>query len=205
MSKIGIDVDGVIAEFFSIYETITVQLTGRNLFPDRHGAAPPTWNWPQLYGYSNEEMSQVWAWIKVNPQFWMQSLTLPGSHNLMARLAFRFPSRKNDIYFITDRPGAGAKWITEKWIYTAFHWSATVLISSGGSKGLLAKGLSLDIFVEDKLENALDVAHATEGRCQSFLLDRPYNRPESGALFIPPPGFKRVKDIGELLDQEVFL
>ena len=205
MSKLGIDVDGVIAEFFTIYEMITVQLTGRNLFPDRQGAAPPTWNWPQYYGYTNEEMKQVWVWIREHPYFWRDAQPMPKATHLTSRLAFRFPF-PDDVYFITDRPSPGAKRITEDWIQYHFKWrNPTVLISTGQSKGLLAKGLSLDIFVEDKLENALDVAHATEGRCQSFLLDRPYNRPEGGALFIPPPGFKRIKDIEELLKQEVFL
>lgn len=204
--KLGIDIDGVMGSFFEPFEELIVHITGRDLFSVRHTPEnpPPVWNWPQACGYTNAEMEKVWDWIKQYPTFWGQENPYPGSMNLMSRLAFVHPPNVSDTYFITTRPGAGAKRETERWLKSTFKISnPAVLISQ--EKGAVAKGLQLDVFVEDNLDNALKVAWATEGACKTYLIDRPYNRPNGGALFMPPPGFVRVADLKELLEQEEFL
>jgi len=89
----------------------------------------------------------------------------------LIRSVFRL--NKDDVYFITSRPGIDAKIQTEDWLYNAGYPHATVLISS--AKGLCAQALKLDVYIDDRWENCVDVA-TTSLKTKVFLLDRPWNR-----------------------------
>jgi len=72
MRRIGVDIDGVLANFWEAYENLTIQVSGE----DRFGKArwpnqyPPSWNWPEdHFGYSKATMSEVWNTIRTNSTF----------------------------------------------------------------------------------------------------------------------------------------
>jgi uncharacterized HAD superfamily protein len=188
--RIGLDVDGVLANFYPLYEDLIVELTGRNLFPPRTDPfePPPVWNWPEHYGYKAKELSaSVWAHIKSHGSFWSNAHPFPKA---AALVDFCYAEADENVYFITDRPGAYAKAHTQRWLRETFPGEGfSVLISQPGKKGLLVEPLGLTHFVEDNREHA--VAVAAFG-AKSYLLDRPYNQG-------PAQGVTRVKDISELL------
>src|SRR5712664_3301214 len=168
---IGIDIDGVLADFNSSMIERTIKVTGRDLFPPRPFDIP-CWDYPEKYGYTNTEMSAIWGSIKIDPEFWQNLSPYPTAYAAGEYLR-KLQDAGHDLYFITSRPGVDAKAQTEEWL--AFHlgmYFATVLISS--EKALCARALDLDAYIDDKWENAFEVA--TTSRARTYLLDRPWNR-----------------------------
>jgi hypothetical protein len=151
--RIGFDVDGVLANFFTAYEKQVIEkangldLFGQNKYPD---VLPPVWNWPEHYGYDNEIVSKVWSYIKDNPIFWDTLTPLPALD-----LLIDFDYVSNDLYFITDRPGQGAQAVTANWLASELGFIPSLIISRKG-KGLVANALDLDLYIDDKVENVLD-------------------------------------------------
>lgn len=179
--KVGIDVDGVLANFNESYIRRVIAITGRDLFPPRPFDIP-TWNYPESYGYSEHEIARVWDTIKADRIFWVALFPYPEAHAVMAHIANCIRSQKDDVYFITARPGETAKAQTERWLADKFPYLQcpvpTVLIS--GHKGLCAQALGLDAYIDDRWENVLSVARShwkgASPTCRTYLMDRPWNR-----------------------------
>jgi hypothetical protein len=186
--NIGVDVDGVFADFNSACIETCIKVTGKDLFPPRPFDIP-TWHYPQHYGYSAEEMDfekgPVWGAIKSNPTFWQ---TLPEYADTREALAYLDKLRRagHDIYFVTNRYGIKCKLQTERWLRRHGFADPTVLVT--GDKRRIAQALKLDAYVDDRWENAVDVAGEYKqdtlvsaskwvpSTTQSFLLVRPWNR-----------------------------
>jgi len=165
--RIGIDIDGVIANFFAGYESLIISIAGKDLFGDNKypNEFPKVWNWPETFGYGPEVVSQAWAHIKGNPGFWATLGTLPDINTWL--LWLKTAGSKHDIYFITDRPGAGAKYWTERWFNRYGYDNATILISRNG-KGAIVAALDLELYIDDKVENILDV-QTKAPNCRAYL------------------------------------
>lgn len=178
--RIGFDVDGVLACFFKGYEELCIKIDGVDRFPTRYpDALPPCWNWPEHYGYSNETVGKVWAFIKNNPMFWGGLDPLPGL-DLLVDLDYV----SNDLYFITDRPGAGAQAVTANWLASELGYIPSTIISRKG-KGVAVDALDLDFYIDDKVENILDV-QTKAPKVRGYLAPQyPYN--------LNHPSFKEVK------------
>jgi uncharacterized HAD superfamily protein len=170
--RIGLDLDGVLVNFYDAYEGAIRRETGRDLFPTRaKDEYPPTWDWPEYHGYSQAEIRDVWQAIHADPEFWYRLEPLPDWH--VAYQLIR--ANVHDVYFITARPTESALAETQRWlaVHGGTSTSATTLISP--HKGLCAKALDLDIYVDDRIENILDVwSHSPVTR--AYLIDRPYNQ-----------------------------
>lgn len=179
--RIGFDVDGVLADFNAGLIERAIQVTGEDKFPPRPFAIP-TWNYPQHYGYSAEQVSAVWEAIKGSETFWA---SLPSYDWTMAVLDKLVTLRHDghDVYFITARPGCYAKLQTEDWLERYGFEGPTVLITA--AKGSAAITLDLDTYIDDKPENIQDVAEVLNNtrfvRKQEvdspavYLLNQPWN------------------------------
>ena len=167
--KIGIDVDGVIADFYTGYETLTIETAGIDLFGARRYPLeePPTWNWPEFYGYTAETMREVWNRIKNSRDFWYRLGALADVE--AARRLFQTGA---DVYFITARPGLKAKRQTEAWLALYGMPGATVLLSE--RKMLCCRALDLDVYIDDKSENIENIDAVTPDT-YGYLISRRYN------------------------------
>lgn len=179
--KVGIDVDGVLADFNTAFMRRVVNVTGRDLWPENY--QPTTWSYPTTVGYTPEEEAVVWKTIKEDRVFWYCLPTYPETWETFRYLDERIKVDRDDVYFITARPGAEAKRQTEMWLLKEFnhvtthHHNPTVLITP--HKGLAAQTLGLDVYIDDRYENALDAAGVhwrnEPPRTMTFLLNRPWN------------------------------
>lgn len=171
--KLGLDVDGVLADFNTAMIQRVVNVTGRDLFPPRPFDIP-VWDYPEHYGYSQTETSATWEDIRKDEKFWLNIHPYNETERVLTHL-FRlsyFRDADTEVYFITARPGIRAKAQTERWLRIyGFDDDPTVLISP--HKGLCATALNLDRYIDDKTENAWDVALTGT---TTFLMDRPWNR-----------------------------
>lgn len=168
--RIGVDVDGVLADFNSSFINLVIAETGVDLFPKRPFDIP-TWNYPEYYGYTAQQTSDVWEKIKRDPYFWSLLPGYPLTRASLEYLNWRQSECRDDVYFITARPGQTAKQQTEFWLRESGAVNPTVLISD--KKGACAVALELNCYIDDRLENANDVAR--EG-VRTFLMDRPWNK-----------------------------
>lgn len=194
--KIGIDIDGVLANFYSAYEQMFVEEASEDKFPGRYPEfLPPVWNWPEYFGYDASIVKRVWQRIKRTEGFWEGLGPLSGVDILMERA----PWVNHDVYFITNRPGVRPKSETERWLKTHLRISnPTVLIAKDTKAGII-RGLDLDTVIDDKYEHIRDVESAVP-ECTPYVLDRPYNRADVfGGQELAA---KRVGTVEEWLDAE---
>lgn len=179
--RIGIDVDGVLADFNSAYIKLLKALPGQNLFPEPY--TPDTWYYPEKLGYSKAQIDSVWADIKVNPYFWRDLEPYNDDDGSTADTIREWMS-KHDVYFITARPGVSAKRQTEHWLQAYLeplsYPTPTVLVTS--DKAGACEILSLDHYIDDRRSNIVDCAtfcvHEATGvpTVSLYLLDRQWNQ-----------------------------
>lgn len=191
MSVIGVDLDGILANFNEAYINLIVKETGRDSFPPRPFDIT-VWAYPEeLYGYTKKEVSRVWEKIKESENFWFGLRPLEGAEDFLVDLY----SMKEDIYFITSRVGKQVKFQTECWLMVhGFPTFPTVLISS--QKGDCCRALGVDYYLDDRTENCQDVFdRALLTRC--LMLKQPWNREVEGV-----PRIEKVGEFLEVLKQE---
>lgn len=189
--RIGCDIDGVLADFNQSFIRAIIRHTGRNLFAD-----PPVldcWDYPQKHGYTDAELDIVWTdYITTN--FWWE-LT-PYKDTLSSLRALR--QSRHEVYFVTARPTSAGLSVTRSWLQDVVGWdnwpmNFSTLLST--QKGLCARALALDAFLDDNYDNCVDV-YWTSPTTQVFLFDRPWNRqygPGNGSDFV------RVGSVQEML------
>lgn len=179
MLRLGFDIDGVLAEFTPAYQRLFIETTGRDDFHPGDGVNPPDWNWPELRGYTREEVDTVWATIRRDPTFWLN--LQPTKHTSTLRALIEHLERTHEVYFITSRMGDRVKRQTELWLYEHLGYLMncrgvwpTVLIVGTGEKGAVCKALKLDAYIDDNWDNVVDCA-TTAPKTKTFLLNRRYN------------------------------
>ncbi len=188
--RIGLDIDGVFADFNESFIQRVVDVTGKDLFPSEPFDIP-TWNYPEHYGYTEVDVMTVWADIKKDTAFWA---CLP-AYAWTEEALYRLDPDNDDLYFITSRPGIRAKAQTELWLADrADHLDCpTVLISS--NKGACCKALGIEVYIDDRDVNVFDV-RSQSPETQTFLLDQPWNQ---GVGIYDWKGIVRVKSPMEML------
>ena len=167
--RIGVDVDGVLADFNTAFVALILQVTGK-VVP----LPPLTWHY-HLEHITKEEHNAVWEVINdPGAEFLLNMDPLGDPLYLRSVLADLHYAWGADLYFITSRPGREAKRHTEMWLQDHLDVKhPTVLIDKGG-KGPIARGLNLTHFIDDRPENIEDVAHWSPST-RVFLFDAPYN------------------------------
>ena len=216
--RVGFDIDGVLADFVPAYQDLFIQLTGRNTFGAGDRRDPPEWNWPTLRGYTAAETSAAWGEIKKSSTFWLNLSEDRGCPTLRGMVPEL--ERNHEVYFLTTRVGLRPKRQTEIWLWDHLGYSRlamvwpTVGVAAHRQKGHLVKGLALDAFIDDNLDNVNDIAWGTtptkqpepKPTCRVYLLNRAYNQNvlqcEAGVL---NPNVVRVDTIGEMFDAEIKL
>lgn len=186
--------DGVLADFASALQRVTVETTGKNLFEPGDAINPPDWNWFTTRGYTSAEMAPVFAAIAESPDFWMSLRETLDCSTL--RMVILDLQRWHSVYFVTARQGDDAKWQTEQWLKLHLGIDLpTVLIS--GEKGLVAKALKLDCYIDDNLENIRAVCEWSSAT-RAYLLNKSYNQDSP-----PDTRYTRVGTLGQFFDAEL--
>lgn len=182
MSKLtlGIDIDGVLANFSVGYKNLMEKETPFR-FPDISDTFPNTWYWDRAAGVPPEEEKRMWSIIKADPTFWF-NLPAYDDVEFFAKFIRSLP-REHNVYFITQRAGFAEKWQTEQWLKIHGFLAPTVLIS--GEKGDLCKALKVTYYIDDKNENVLDVARKSF-ETKNYQLIRPWNSQQGIGLDIIP-------------------
>ena len=173
--KLGIDMDGVLAdfntEFFFLLDASCPTLCSSALPADRY--MPDFWDWPLLY--SERDRARAWEQVRQSFHFWENLAPLPDAEAFLSALPY-----EADIYFITQRSrGRNIKKQTERWLMRyglpGRITPTVLLVESPGAKGAIAAALQLTHFIDDRPENCEAVRHASPQTLVA-MLDAPYNR-----------------------------
>ncbi len=170
--KIGVDVDGVIADYITAYRQLVIETSGRDVFKGEWAS----WDYELDCGYTRDERKVALAARNSDASFWNNLPNYAWTDAAMKSLGELWQD-DHDIYFITDRKGVNPKNQTEMWLDAFNTVPPTVLISA--EKGLCCKALDLDLYIDDKNENCLDVK-ARSPKTLCVMLTQPWNQNQDG-------------------------
>jgi hypothetical protein len=153
---------------------------------------PPT----MKMGMSARQQRRLWRHVESIEDFWQTLRELePGVLKRLAALALE---RRWEIIFLTKRPetaGATAQVQSQRWLESKGFALPSVFVVQG-SRGRIADALALDIVVDDRPENCLDVV--VDSKARAILVWREDERllPAAARRL----GIGVVKTVGESLD-----
>jgi hypothetical protein len=159
--RIGIDMDGVLADFRSAFRATAKACLGRVFEePDE-----PTSD--RLIG--EKDVQRVWEHVARTPNWWM---TLrPYEPEQIARLYRLTRASGWEIFFLTKRPasaGESVQFQTQWWIERYGFYLPSVL-TVPGSRGEIANALRLDVVVDDLVLNCIEVISASTAKALLLL------------------------------------
>ena len=147
-------------------------------------------------GMSARQQRRLWRHVESIEDFWQTLRELePGVIKRLAALALE---RRWEIIFLTKRPetaGATAQVQSQRWLESKGFSLPSVFVVQG-SRGRIADALALDIVVDDRPENCLDVV--VDSKARAILVWREDERllPAAARRL----GIGVVKTVGESLD-----
>jgi len=195
--RIGFDLDGVLADLHKTFVATAIELfpelDASALASPEAGASPPT----QVPGsdpiapeeaslkrpLSQRKRDAIWAHLATVPDFWESLGEIEdGAIRRLSEIAL---DRKWEVMFLTSRPYAPGKTVqrqSQVWL-ERLGFALPSLFVVQTSRGKIAESLQLDVVVDDRPENCLDVA--LESKARAILVWR--GSPEK-----VPPATKRL-------------
>jgi hypothetical protein len=203
--RIGFDLDGVLADMDAAIAVIMERLSGTGsapLPPEEIDTAPDTVETeaeqePAIDAVMPPSRHRdVWREIRGTENFWE---TLGETEaGAVARLAALADERNWEIVFLTQRPptsGVTVQRQSQRWLAArGFTYPSVCVVN--GSRGKVAAALGLDLLVDDRPENCLDVV--SDSKAKAVLIwrgDEQHAVPNARRL-----GIEVVGSIGECLD-----
>lgn len=174
--RIGFDLDGTVADMHDALAREAVRL-----FPGVDVSSVPNSTNPtekpggggadggnevrlSTSGLSSGQMKELWAAACAKVNFWESLPEIePGA---LTRLYEVATARKWEVIFITSRPesaGDTAQTQSYRWLMKMGFRTPSVFVCHG-SRGKIASALALDVFVDDRPENCLDIAIDSQAR-----------------------------------------
>jgi hypothetical protein len=176
--RLGFDMDGVVADLNAALAREAGRLfpgTERAVHATAQAVAPPAPSaetpdadapalTPPALALTPRQERELWAAVKAIPNFW-ETLdeTEPG---IVARLAATARERRWEVMFLTSRPSTAGDIVqvqSQRWLRRlGFEFPALYVVST--SRGRIAHALELDVVVDDRPENCLDIAMDSKAR-----------------------------------------
>ena len=147
-------------------------------------------------GMTTRQQSKLWRHVQSIENFWQTLDELePG---IISRLAEIAAERRWEIIFLTKRPetvGTTAQVQSQRWLESKGFPLPSVYVVQG-SRGRIAASLGLDIVVDDRPENCLDVVVDSKARSILVWRDDQKSLPAAARRL----GIGVVKSVAECLD-----
>ena len=205
--RLGFDLDGTLADLQS-----ALAKESARLFPDVDPSSLPTsadltqkpadgngaGEEPKsgIHALSSRQQSQLWDSVCARTNFWQTLEEIePGA---LARLFKATLERRWEVIFLTSRPetaGDTAQAQSHRWLI-AHGFTAPSVFVVHGSRGKIASALRLDVVVDDRPENCLDVSIDSKARAILIWRGEESKVPASARQL----GIGAVHSINECLD-----
>jgi hypothetical protein len=152
MLRLGIDVDGVIADFRTAFR----DLAAREL-----GVAPADVHADLTSGH----LDRLWKSVREATNWWLD--LPPYEPEQIARLYTLARRGRWEVFFLTSRPASGGDSVqlqTQVWLERMGFLMPSVLTTPAGARGELARSLRLDLALDDRVVNCLEVISASNAK-----------------------------------------
>lgn len=186
--RIGLDIDGVVADFITPFLCLLAARTGRGSIDPASITDPNFVQYPFL---TRELIFDCMEAASYDPEFWrgLTPLLTPQQWQALDRI-----SRAHQMVFITHR------WVRDTYDINQVtcDWlrdhgvSHPVVHFTQDKKSVLVRELNIGLFVDDRHENCEDVA--TETDALVFMPHRPYNQA------FDHPKVRRILELNEFFD-----
>jgi hypothetical protein len=182
--RVGIDLDGTLADLSSIYHKYEDALFGshtdedQSRDPGEDDSASTAKEKLKSARAESRRREQVWRALRQTPDLW--TLLKPIESNAVRELQAAMASHNWEVYFVTQRPKSAGRSVqlqTQKWLIEQGFEMPSVLTLSG-SRGRAAHALDLDFLIDDLPKNCIDVI--SDSKCRPILVLREPN-PDSEA------------------------
>ena len=173
--RIGVDLDGTLADLSSIYHEYEQALFGKPsdddvVEPGEEASKPTNKEKLKKAKERSRRQEQVWRTLKETPDFW--TLLKPLEPGAVAALYNATLEHNWEVFFITQRPraaGASVQKQTQDWLIGEGFATPSVL-TLVGSRGKAAHALDLDFLIDDLPKNCVDVI--SDSKCRPLLIVR---------------------------------
>ncbi|HKW00984.1 MAG TPA: hypothetical protein VJN96_14250 [Vicinamibacterales bacterium] len=167
--RIAFDLDGVLADLHQPFVQAAIRLfpeldassigsadVGASP-PDEEVAREPEPQQTTRVALSNRQADAVWKYLGAIENFWEGLAEIESG--AIAKLAKLADDRGWEVIFITSRPRSAGRTVqrqSQRWIqHLGFPMPSLFVVH--GSRGRVAEALRLDVVVDDRPENCLDV------------------------------------------------
>ncbi len=161
--RIGIDVDGVLADFRSKFRE-----TARDFWSETRDASAVA---SPADALSAADMKLAWKEVSTCENWWTR--LEPFEPDQIHRLYTIARQLKWEVFFLTKRPGTigdSVQFQTQWWLEEYGFFLPSVLTVLG-SRGEIANALHLDIIVDDQQMNCIEVISASPSKALLMLRD----------------------------------
>ena len=145
---------------------------------------------------SPRQQRRLWTHVQSIENFWETLAEIePG---IVERLGALAVEKRWEVIFLTKRPhsaGATAQVQTQRWLATRGFALPSVFVVQG-SRGRIAAALDLDVVVDDRPENTLDIVMDSSARAILIWRDDEKNLPAASRRL----GIGVVRSVAECLD-----
>ena len=161
--RLACDLDGTLADMDSALQREAERMFGDGvvLRPDADVAQR---------ALTSAEARQLWQRVRTIENFWTTLEEIEAGS--VARLSALTAVHGWEVIFVTQRPpsdGATTQVQSQRWLEAHGFERPSVFVMNG-SRGKLADALALDVVIDDRPENALDVT--TDSKAKSILVWR---------------------------------
>ena len=164
--RIGVDVDGVLANFRAAFHNAAQECLRRVI---KEPEDPKS-----SQALLENDVQRVWEWVAKRTNWWME--LEPYEPDQIARLYSETRAKGWEVVFMTNRPpsaGESVQFQTQWWIERhGFYLPAVMTVP--GSRGEIANSLRLDLVIDDLPINCVEVVSASS--CKALLLLRTHDK-----------------------------
>ena len=209
--RIAFDLDGVLADLHGAFAATALkmypELDTSALREPEVGSSPPVDNQPAVsivqppkspteLALTSRQSDAVWKALANVPDFWDTLHEIePGTIRRLAELA---DQRRWEVLFITSRPRSAGRTVqrqSQRWLERlGFPLPSCYVVQ--GSRGLIAKALQIDLVIDDRPENCLDVV--LESQAGAILVWRGHRESVPGSA--KRMGIAVVHSVSDALD-----
>lgn len=158
MLRVGVDLDGVLADFRSAFREVAWHVLHRDLEGEAESLAP-------------HEQERVWRAIGATQNWWVG--IQPYEPDQIARLYAAAREGRWEIVFLTKRPPSGGESVQTQtqWWLEQYGYLMPAVVTVPGSRGELANALRLDLLIDDLLVNCVEVVSSSPSKAVLMLRD----------------------------------
>ena len=157
MLRLGVDVDGVVADFRSAFRALAQRELGR--------AADDVEK-----ELSKADVDRLWRLVAGTPNWWLDVPAYEADQ--ISRLYGESRRGRWEIFFMTSRPASAGDTVqlqTQVWLEKYGFYLPSVLTAPAGARGELARSLRLDLTIDDRMVNCLEIISASNSKALMVL------------------------------------